>query len=90
MEVSTESISVSGVWGTQINKDQIEKITIEQQLPRVLMKTNGADIGKKLFGHHKLEGYDKSILFIGDMTKPFIAVHKKDGGLVLINYADIA
>lgn len=90
VEVSNGSISVSGVWGTEINKDQIENISIEQQLPHVLMKTNGAAIGKKLFGHFKLEGYDKSVLFVGDMTKPFIAVHKKDGGLVLINYADTA
>ncbi len=90
VDVSGEMISVSGVWGTDIKKEQIEKITLETTLPSVITKTNGADIGYKLFGHHKLVGYDNAVLFLIDKTKPFVAIYLKDGSLILINYADKA
>lgn len=88
VEVTPSAITVEGAWGLTITKEEIDKIALEEKLPKVLMKTNGADIGNKLMGKHKLANYDKSWLFIIDKTKPFVAVYTKDGRLVLINYED--
>jgi uncharacterized membrane protein len=88
IDISQDTILISGTWGPEISKDQIIKVTIENKLPKVIMKTNGADINKKLFGKHKLEGYNESVLFIIDNTKPFVAIYLKDGRLILINYED--
>ena len=35
-----------------------------------------------------LEGYNNSSLFIGDKTKPFVAIYLKENRLILINYED--
>lgn len=88
VNISDDLISISGVWGTDIKKEQIEKITLETTLPSIITRTNGADIGDKLFGHHKLVGYEDSVLFLIDRTKPFVAIYLKDGSLILINYTD--
>jgi len=88
VDINQNTITISGTWGTEISKDQIIKVTIENKLPTVIMKTNGADIKNKLFGKHQLEGYTNSLLFIGDKTKPFVAIYLKDGRLILINYED--
>lgn len=88
VEVSRDLILISGTWGTDIRMEQIGNVTIKNELPVVLMKTNGADIGNKLYGHHKLKGYNDALLFIGDQNQPFIAVQLKNGKLILINYED--
>lgn len=88
IDVTSNAISISGTWGLEIPKAQIAKINMESELPEVLMKTNGADIGQKLYGKHRLEGYNNSTLFIQDKSKPFIAIYLKDGRLILINYED--
>jgi hypothetical protein len=88
IDVTTNSIAISGTWGLEIPKGEITKIDMENQMPEVLMKTSGADIGQKLYGKHRLEGYNNSTLFIADRSKPFIAIYLEDGRLVLINYAE--
>lgn len=88
IDINQNSITISGTWGTEISKEQVSKVAIENNLPTVIMKTNGADIGNKLFGKHKLEGYNNSVLFIEDKTKPFVAIYLKDGKFISINYAD--
>lgn len=88
VEINQNSIVISGIWGKEIAKDQISKVVLETQMPTVIMKTNGADIGNKRYGDHKLEGYDRSVLFIGDVKKPFVAIYLHDDRLILINYSD--
>ena len=88
VNVTDSSIKVSGVWGLTVNEDEIQEINLDDKLPKVLLKTNGADIGNKLFGKHKLEGYSNAVLFIEDKTKPFIAIYTKDGRYIAINYED--
>jgi uncharacterized membrane protein len=88
VQVTENSIKISGVWGLTIEEQEIDHLEISTSMPKVLMKTNGADIENKLFGKHKLEGYDNAVLFIEDKTKPFIAIYTKNQGLILINYKD--
>ena len=88
VDINQSTIKISGTWGPEISKEQITKVAIENKLPKVIMKTNGADINKKLFGMHRLEGYNNSVLFLEDKTKPFVAIYIKDGRLILINYED--
>ncbi len=88
IDINQNSITISGTWGTEISNEQIAKVAIENNLPTVIMKTNGADIGNKLFGKHKLEGYNNSVLFMEDRTKPFVAIYLKDGKFISINYED--
>lgn len=88
IDIKAKSITISGTWGTEISKEQISKVGLENKLPKVITRTNGANIGNKLFGHFKLEGYKNSLLYLGECTKSFVAIYQKDGKLVLINYED--
>ena len=88
VDINQNTIKVSGIWGPDVTKEEIAKVAIENKLPKITMKTNGADMNKKLFGMHRMEGYNNSELFLGDKTKPFVAIYLKDGSLILINYSD--
>lgn len=88
LDLSPTSITIHGNWGVTLNKSDIEKVQLEDKFPRVLEKTNGADIGNKFFGKHKLENSSNAILYVVDSRKPFIAIYVKDQRLLLINFAD--
>lgn len=88
VHVSQDAIKTEGVWGKEIKRQEINKIVLEDMFPRVLTRTNGAAINKKLYGWFKLQDCDRALLFIGNKTKPFIAIYLKDNSLVLINYED--
>lgn len=86
--ITEESIEIDGTWGVTVEKEEIEKVTLETVMPNIVAKTNGAGIGNKQFGYYSLREYNKSSLFIMDKTKPFISIYKKDNSLVLINYEE--
>ncbi len=88
VHIKPDCIEISGAWGFTISRQEIDRIAFEDEMPEIIAKTNGADIGEKLYGNHNLKGYSKSVLFIGDKSKKFISMYLKDGRLILINYED--
>ncbi|MDP4090619.1 MAG: DUF1648 domain-containing protein [Bacillota bacterium] len=88
VDLSADSITIHGVWGVTINKTDIEKVQLEDKFPKVLEKTNGADIGNKYFGKHRLESSSNALLYIVDSRKPFVAIYIRDQRLILINFSD--
>lgn len=88
VDVSPNSLKIHGIWGLEIAKDQISTVTMQDKFPTIIRKTNGAGIGDKLFGKFEIQGFNNSRLFIGDKTKPYVAIHLNDNALILINYKD--
>lgn len=87
VEVSKDSIKITGTYGRTITKDNITEIKFIDNIPEIKMRTNGIGLGKIQKGNYKLEGINKGVLFLEDNTGPFIQITTKTY-TVFINYKD--
>ncbi|MEG0307232.1 MAG: DUF3784 domain-containing protein [Clostridium sp.] len=72
--VNDSSISLSGGYNANIDRKTIEKITLVDETPKIIMRTNGIGLGELQKGHFKLEGNKKAMLFLVSETGPFIEI----------------
>jgi hypothetical protein len=68
---------ISGLYGQDIAVGDIGELQITDTMPEVLARTNGSELGTKLKGNFRLEGYDKAVLFVDISKPPFILVRTK-------------
>lgn len=87
VEISKDSIKVTGTYGKTIRKESISEIKLIDNLPEIKMRTNGISLGKIQKGNYKLEGINKGVLFLEDSNGPFIQITTKTY-TVFINYKD--
>lgn len=85
--LSGEKIEVGGLYKRDITIADIESISLEETMPKVLSKTNGMDVGYSLRGSFKLEGEEKSTLFVQQNNPPFIHI-RTDDRLHIINFKE--
>lgn len=89
VEVSNDSIRITGTYGRTITKESITEIKLIDNIPEIKMKTNGIGLGKIQKGNYKLEGINKGVLFLENNDGPFIQITTKSY-TVFINYKDDA
>lgn len=85
-DITQNSIKISGLYGTEINKNEISSITLEAFLPEGLSKVNGIGTEKKLIGSFKEDKIYSVRLYISDAKEKTIKILKKDGKRIYINY----
>lgn len=85
VEVSSDRITIKGTYGVSIERDDIEEITLEGNIPKILQKTNGFDLGYILRGNFRLEGIGHSKIYIHENKSPYIVI-KTDKRYYIINY----
>jgi len=82
------SLEISGMYGVKIPTDQIASIELIDQLPDVLVKTNGFNFANTLKGNFRLKEIGKGKLFIQKDIPPFVKIDLKASGYLIINYED--
>ncbi len=87
VEVSKDSIKITGTYGRTITKESITEIKLIDNIPEIKIKTNGIGLGKIQKGNYKLEGINKGVLFLENNDGPFIQITTKSY-TVFINYKD--
>lgn len=87
IDIMPDRIVISGIYGTMIKKDKITEITLEDNIPKVLNKVNGFDLGYILRGIFKLEGLGTGSIYIRQKKAPYILI-KTENKYFLINYKD--
>lgn len=87
--ITDASITIEGKWGTTVNKNNISKVVLENNIPMTLRRIKGNTINKMRMGKYKVLNYNESYFYIMDKTKPFIAIYTKDNNFIAINYEDI-
>ncbi len=85
--VDQHQLSISGMYGETIPFDTIGSLALQEDLPKILMRTNGSSIGTKKKGYYKLEGIDRAKLFLDTSKPPFISLHH-NGKTVIFNCDD--
>ncbi len=97
---SRETFSVrSAIYGAEIPMREVDGVSLEQTLPRVLRRTNGFAMGGTLRGHFRLDRLGSGQLFVTMGAPPYIVVRtRRDFVVVNFNepertrtlYADLA
>ena len=85
---SPEMFSVSSrLYGEHIPMREIASISLEQSLPRVLVRTNGFATGSHLRGHFRLDRMGNGQLFVERNTPPYIVV-RTQRDFVIVNFKE--
>jgi hypothetical protein len=79
----------SAVYGMDIPLDDIESVSLESEIPRILSRTNGTGAGSTLRGHFRLERLGDGQLFLEYGSAPYLFVRTRDS-FVYVGYSDPA
>ena len=77
IEVTEESISISGMYGCDIPVSEIVSVELLEKLPPVAMRTNGSSTGSYHKGHFRLKNGENCLMFIRNQA-PYIELRTKD------------
>jgi hypothetical protein len=78
VEVSPELFLVrSGAYGVQIPMDEIESVSLETEIPRIVVRTNGYAFRGRLRGHFRLETMGGGQLFLDYSEPPYVLVRTR-------------
>jgi len=85
IEINGESIHITGMYGIELTGSDIQKITMREKLPSIIMRTNGFSFGSSNKGNFKLEEYGQCKLFLQSENGPYIILIEKNGGKIILN-----
>lgn len=66
-------------YGARFAASEIEAVSLEPRLPRVLARTNGFAAAGSLRGHFRLEGLGRGRLYVEQGHAPYLLVRVRDG-----------
>jgi len=79
----------TGLHGADLALADIESVTLVDNIPRILRRTNGFSSGGLLRGNFLLEEWGKGKLFINRNSPPYLLVRTRDA-FVVVNFEDAA
>ena len=88
IEVNKERIENSGLYHFNIKMKDIDSITLVNELPKFVLRTNGFDVGIIKKGFFKTEKGDVYKLSLRVNTKPYIKIYHSKNQILLLNYGD--
>ena len=70
-----EGLQIHGMYGEVYAWDSIEEVVLMEELPAIVMRTNGSALGSNLKGHFRTEEFGSVKLFVNTEKPPFIYLH---------------
>jgi len=74
----SQKIEFKGNYGEILQNEQIKSIEIENELPKIILKTNGFALGEIRKGYFKTENGEVIKLILNSTQKPYILFTKLD------------
>ncbi len=87
ISLDSERIHIGGIYSKSIPLASIKEIELAEEIPKILKKVNGFNMGPILKGKFDLDGYGLSNLYIHSSKSPFIII-KTENTYYIINYKD--
>jgi len=89
VEVKDEGIVIGGMYGTTIPAEEIREVSLEDEIPRILVRNNGLGYGEIKKGHFTLEGLGRGRLYLESREGPYIFIQTAES-YAIINFKDRA
>lgn len=87
--ITEQKIEISGLYGETVYFKDIVDISISDEIPKIILRTNGSAVGSSLKGYFKLNHIGKAKLFINTKIPTFIFI-KTDKETIIFNSEDKA
>lgn len=88
VSVRGQSVSISGLYGTSIPKEEIVEVDLLDSLPPIGLRSNGFAMRNVKKGYFKLPPNKKGLLFVHSASGPCLSLVLMDGREILINFQD--
>lgn len=82
VEVTADTVDFSGMYGEEIDRDDINGVELRGGLPTITLRANGYALGDTLLGWFMTREYGKVKLLVHTDEGPFLYIHHKDGLLI--------
>jgi hypothetical protein len=82
-----EGIEIEGMYGASYTWSSMEELTLLEELPEIIIRTNGSGIGSKLRGNFRMEEFGAVKLFMDAAISPYI-YFEHDGKIVIFNLGE--
>ncbi|WP_226682506.1 DUF3784 domain-containing protein [Sutcliffiella horikoshii] len=82
-----DSFEISGVYGDEWSYEDITQVELLEEMPEVLLRTNGYGMQSISKGHFKVKNYGSSLLFIYKGHSPYLLIETNDD-TIFINAKD--
>jgi hypothetical protein len=82
------SLRISGIYGTTLQKEDIESVALTDSMPRIERRINGASIMSIHKGIYRLAGITRTRLYIHTAGGPYLRINSVDQ-VIFINYRDV-
>jgi len=79
-----QGVQINGIYGMEIEWNEIAAISLEDDFPAVIRKTNGFDFGSILKGSFILHDACRARIYVNTKKPPFIYITTADG-LIIVN-----
>jgi len=79
-----DSFELHGMYGEEVFYEELLQVELVEDLPQILMRTNGSALGEHLRGHFRLEEVGSAKLLLRKDRPPYILL-KTESGLIYVN-----
>lgn len=86
--VDEQTVRFTGPYGIQIDKADIESVTLTDTIPAIIVKTNGLTLGPLMKGVFKLDSWGKSRLLLNGTEGSYLVIGLKNGEKIIVNHKD--
>ncbi|MEA3322384.1 MAG: DUF3784 domain-containing protein [Bacillota bacterium] len=87
LTMNEKSFEISGVYGDEWNYEEITQVELLEEMPEVLIRTNGYGMQSISKGHFKVKDFGSSLLFIYKNHSPYLLINTFDD-TIFINSKD--
>ncbi|WP_040978678.1 DUF3784 domain-containing protein [Oceanobacillus jeddahense] len=84
LEIHENSFEMTGLYGEEWAFSDVEEISLYDELPEIIIRTNGISMFGKHLGNYRMEELGAGKLFLRSDKAPYIVVHTQDN-FVIIN-----
>jgi hypothetical protein len=86
VSISSDKVTISGAYGFAIATQDIETVQLAEDMPAILLRTNGLGLGDINKGNFKLEGIGGCKLFLQQRKPPYIRIVYSGGKVMYLNF----
>ncbi|WP_404350424.1 DUF3784 domain-containing protein [Sutcliffiella horikoshii] len=87
LTLKENSFEISGVYGDEWRFEDITQVDLVEEMPEVLLRTNGYGMQSISKGHFKVKDYGSSLLFVYKGHSPYLLIKTNDD-TIFINAKD--
>lgn len=88
IEVTSESLRISGNYGIEVRLDDIRSAELVDSLPKIKFRTNGIGAGNIQIGHFRMQGIGKCRLYLNLKYSPYVHIVTASGEHIFFNTKD--